>query len=305
MNALLFIASVLIWGTTWLAIAMQTGPVPVVVSVFYRFALAAVVLLVFLLVTRRLRKIAMTDHLFCLLQGACVFCVNFLCFYTASRWISSGLESVLFSMATLFNALNGVLFFGHRITPRLALANTCGLVGMLALFWQDLMSASLSSGVLLGAGLTLVGTYGFSLGNMISARHQRRGLDVLSTNAYAMGYGALLLLVAMTLTGAGLAWDVRPEYGLALAYLAVFGSVIGFATYFLLIGRIGSGSAAYVTVTAPLVAMLLSTWLESYQWSLSAVLGIALILLGNVVMFYKPRPRAASAKTPTELASTV
>lgn len=291
MNALLFVASVFIWGSTWLAIAMQSGPVPVVVSVFYRFALAAALLLMFLLLTRRLRAIAVKDHLFCVLQGACVFGVNFLCFYTASRWISSGLESVLFSMATLFNALNGVVFFGHRITRRLALANVCGLLGMVALFWHDLLSQTLSTGVMLGAGLTLIGTYGFSLGNMISARHQRQGLDVLSTNAYAMSYGALLLLLAMVVTGTGFAWDPRPVYGLALVYLAVFGSILGFATYFLLIGRVGAGSAAYVTVMAPLVAMTLSTLLEGYQWTLSAALGVALILTGNLVMFYKPKPK--------------
>ena len=43
-NLLLFSSTVLIWGTTWIAIALQIGPVPVLVSVFYRFALAALVL---------------------------------------------------------------------------------------------------------------------------------------------------------------------------------------------------------------------------------------------------------------------
>ncbi|MGO7565446.1 EamA family transporter, partial [Rhizobium johnstonii] len=35
-NATIFIETVLIWGTNWIAIAMQVGPVPVLVSVFYR-----------------------------------------------------------------------------------------------------------------------------------------------------------------------------------------------------------------------------------------------------------------------------
>ena len=56
MNALLFVATVLIWGSTWIAIAMQVGPVPVLVSVFYRFAVAALVLLAGLALAGRLRR---------------------------------------------------------------------------------------------------------------------------------------------------------------------------------------------------------------------------------------------------------
>ena len=50
MTAILFVSTVLIWGTTWIAIAIEVGPVPVLVSVFYRFAVAALILLVALIV---------------------------------------------------------------------------------------------------------------------------------------------------------------------------------------------------------------------------------------------------------------
>ena len=86
MNATLYAATVLIWGTTWIAIAMQSGPVPSAVSVFYRFALASVLLLTVLLLSRRLRRIGWRDHLFCLLQGLCVFSFNFYCFYSANTY---------------------------------------------------------------------------------------------------------------------------------------------------------------------------------------------------------------------------
>jgi len=46
MNFMLFTSTVIIWGTTWIAIAWQIGPVDVIVSIFYRFALAGVVFLV-------------------------------------------------------------------------------------------------------------------------------------------------------------------------------------------------------------------------------------------------------------------
>ncbi|SDR78391.1 Threonine/homoserine efflux transporter RhtA [Halopseudomonas sabulinigri] len=289
MNAVLYVTTVLIWGTTWIAISMQSGSVSVLVSVFYRFALAAGLLLVVLMLFGRLRRLSRRDHGFCVLQGMCVFGFNFCCFYAANAYINSGLESVLFSLATVFNALNGVLFFRQRLTRRLLVANLLGFVGILSLFWHDLTGSSMSADVLLGIGLSLLGTYGFSLGNMISVRHQARGLDLLSTNAYAMGYGALVMLTLAWLTGAsfGILWT--PAYIGSLLYLALFGSVIGFAAYFALIGRIGAGPAAYATVMFPLIALGMSTLFEGYQWTGSAVLGLVLILLGNAVMFYRPR----------------
>ncbi|MGB3598418.1 MAG: EamA family transporter [Pseudomonas neustonica] len=77
-----------------------------------------------------------------------------------------------------------------------------------------------------------------------------------------------------------------------MVYLALVGSVIGFATYFALIGRIGAGPAAYATVVFPLIALGMSTLFEGYQWTSTAVLGLVLILVGNGVMFYRPKPRA-------------
>lgn len=96
MNAILYGLVVVIWGTTWIAIFLQQGPVSAPVSIFWRFAVASVTMLAILLATRRLRPLALRDHLFCVLQGCCVFCFNFWCFYTAAAHINTGLESVIF-----------------------------------------------------------------------------------------------------------------------------------------------------------------------------------------------------------------
>ena len=98
MNGLLYCLVVVIWGTTWIAIYLQQGPVAAPVSIFWRFAIASTVMIAILLISGKLRKLSGRDHLFCLLQGGCVFCFNFWCFYTAAAWINTGLESVIFSM---------------------------------------------------------------------------------------------------------------------------------------------------------------------------------------------------------------
>ena len=288
MNALLYISVIIIWGTTWFAIYLQQGDVPVTVSIFYRFLLAAVIMLVALLAARRLRRLALKDHLFCIVQGCCVFCFNFYCFYHAAAYITSGLESVIFSMAVLFNAFNGMVFFRQKLAPAVIPAAVLGLAGIITLFWHDFSAAHIAPELLKGIGLSLLGTYGFSLGNMISARHQRRGLDVLSTNTYAMFYGTAVMGALSVFQGASFAIDLTPQYLGSLVYLSVFGSVLAFGIYFTLVGRIGASQAAYSTLLFPLVALTVSTFYEGYQWHINAVIGLALILLGNLVMFCRP-----------------
>ncbi len=68
MNALLYCLVVVIWGTTWIAIYLQQGPVSAPVSIFWRFAVASSLMIVILLVSGKLRKLSGRDHLFCLLQ---------------------------------------------------------------------------------------------------------------------------------------------------------------------------------------------------------------------------------------------
>ncbi|MER1977602.1 DMT family transporter [Pseudocitrobacter faecalis] len=285
MNALLYILVVGIWGTTWIAIFLQQGPVPATVSIFWRFAIASVTMLTILLLTHRLRRLALRDHLVCVLQGCCVFGFNFWCFYTAASWINTGLESVIFSMAVLFNAINSFLFFRQTPPGRFYLAALLGLVGIITLFWDDLQISGLSSTMLPGILLSALGTYGFSLGNMLSIRHQRRGLETLTTNSWAMLYGTLIIGALALLRGDNFTPQWTISYLGALFYLAIFGSVIAFGAYFTLVGRIGANNAAYSTLLFPLVALTLSTIYEGYQWHANAIIGLVLILVGNLVMF--------------------
>lgn len=293
MNYALYILSVLVWGTTWIAIAIQSHYATPAVAVFWRMSVAFLVLWGALAATGKLKKIDAQDHLFCVLQGATVFSLNFICFYSAVDVVNSGQESVIFSTAIFFNALNAWIFFRQKPAPRFFPAAAFGIIGIVTLFWRDLHSADFDQAHLLGILQCLLGTYLFSLGNMISARHQRKGLDVLGTSCYAMGYGALLTFVIVMLTGEDLFPAMRAGFLAPVLYLAIFGSVIAFTAYFALIGRIGPANAAYATLLFPLVALTLSTFIEGFHWTGNTIAGVICILAGNAVLFTRPgwRPR--------------
>ena len=75
-NALPYVLSSLIWGSTWLAITYQLGEVDPVVSVVYRFALASVLLIAYALIRRLRMRFSMREHGLMALQGLTLFSVN-------------------------------------------------------------------------------------------------------------------------------------------------------------------------------------------------------------------------------------
>ena len=221
-----------------------------------------------------------------IVQALCLFCLNFVGLYTATSLIPSGLVSVIFSLASIFNAINARLFFRERISPRTFLAGGLGVAGLVLLFWHDLALA-LDPATLRGIGWAVLGTAFFSWGNMASRRNTMLGVTPVTANAWGMGIGALCLLALLAATGQPLVVPQGGTYWVALAYLSVIGSVVGFTAYLMLVGRIGSAKAGYATVLFPIVALTASTLFEGYEWTALSILGVVLACLGNVVMFRK------------------
>ena len=289
MNISLYLLTVLIWGTTWIALKLQLGEVAIPVSIVYRFGLAALILFAMLLISGKLQKVNRRGQLICLAQGLCLFCVNFMCFLHASQWIPSGLVAVVFSTSTLWNALNARVFFKQKIARNVLTGGALGLLGLGCLFWPELSGHSASRETLIGLGLALLGTLCFSAGNMLSSLQQKAGLRPLTTNAYGMLYGAAMLSVYCLVSGTPFAFEWNARYIGSLLYLVIPGSVIGFTAYLTLVGRMGPERAAYCTVLFPVVALNVSAYVEGYQWTLPALMGLVLVMVGNVLVFRKPK----------------
>ncbi|KAF1010796.1 MAG: hypothetical protein GAK32_01277 [Pseudomonas fluorescens] len=295
MNLSLYLLTVLIWGTTWIALKWQLGVVAIPVSIVYRFALAALVLFGLLLVSRKLQAMNRRGHLICLVQGLCLFCVNFMCFLHASQWLPSGLVAVVFSTDTLWNALNARVFFTQKIARNVLLGGGFGLLGLGLLFWPEL--AGHTAGPQTWLGLALLGTLCFSAGNMLSSLQQKAGLKPLTTNAWGMAYGSAMLAMYCLVQGIPFEMDWSARYVGALLYLVIPGSVIGFTAYLTLVGRMGPERAAYCTVLFPVVALNVSAFAEGYQWTAPALVGLVLVMIGNVLVFRKPKPLVQAARS--------
>ncbi len=287
-NVALYIATVLIWGSTWLAIKYQLGVVAVEVSISYRFALASVALLVFCIVTRKSLRFDLRTHFWMALLGLCLFCCNYLFMYIATGHITTGLVSVGFCSMVVMNIILSRIFFNTDISLRVIGGATLGMAGIFMVFWPEVQNFSLADKGAYGLALVLIGTLSASFGNMVSSRNQKHGVPVMQANAWGMAYGALFMAIFALLRGQEFNFDPSFDYIWSLAYLALFGSVIAFGCYLTLLGNIGPEKAVYSIVLFPLVALSLSTVFENYHWPMEAILGVPLVLWGNVLVLTKP-----------------
>ena len=284
----LYVATVFLWGVSWIGIRAQLGVVAPEMSVLWRFLLAAVLMWGWVLATGHQVRFALAEHLRFAAVGCCLFSFNFISFYYGGLSVPSGLLSVVFSLASVFNLVLGFIIFRQKVEPRVALGGVIGVAGIGLLFWPEITSAGFNVAALKGLGLFVMGTLFFCSGNMISTVVQRRGVPLLSATAWGMTYGCVVLLALNGLRGNAFIIEPTAKYIGSLLYLSIGASVLAFMAYLTLLRRLGAARAGYSTVLFPIIALAVSTLLEGYQWTLLAGIGVAFALIGNVLVLRRP-----------------
>lgn len=269
------------WSSSWIMLKQQLGIVAPEVSLFWRYLAASILMFGLSVVTGQQLLYAVRDHLRFLALGLCLFSANFLMFYYAGSYGASGLLAVVFSTASLI-----IVFMVALISQRMPkwmhlLAAVIGIFGVLLLYLPELKT---SKTALANLSFCLCGTLFFCIGNLVSAATQRAGLSVMGASTWGMAYGALLLGVFSLANGSPFIIEFTAVYLLSLAWLVIISSVITFACYLTLVGRIGPSRAGYATVMFPVFALLISTAFENYQWTAFAFVGLTLVVTGNIIM---------------------
>ncbi|OED34761.1 hypothetical protein AB833_31910 [Chromatiales bacterium (ex Bugula neritina AB1)] len=286
---LLLAVVVIAWGFSWYAIALQVGDVSPLVSIAWRFGLAGLTLLLWLLIRGRLALPPSCYRVRVALLGACLFCANFICFYHATRFIPSGLVSIVFAMATFFNVFNQWVWLKIKPDLRTVTGAFIGMCGITLVFAPVLLgeSDSAAGSTVKGLALSILGTCFFSAGNLVSASITKH-THLPSVVAIAMLFGAFLCALTAIASGHNLYIPRDIIYLSALVYLAIGASVVAFIAYLTLIENEGAARASYATILFPLIALTVSSFAEGYNWTATAAIGVAIALSGACLVFHRP-----------------
>lgn len=286
-STLLFLIPALIWGSTFFVIKFQLGTVDPTWSVSYRFMLAGVILLVYSKLKKLNLKFTVKQHLHILVQGVLLFGLNYWFVYIAEQELVSAMVAITFSCIIFLNILFGKLFMQKVAEKKVYLGALLGISGTVLLFRQELLGIGLDDLPVFHLVICFSSVVIASLGNIKSAHNQSVGLPVMQTNAFGMLYGGITIGLIALFTGVELSFDLNFSYMSSLLYLALFGSIFAFGGYLTLIGKVGADKAAYVLIVIPVIAVALSSIFEDFQFGWQVIVGMILILGGNIVVLKK------------------
>jgi drug/metabolite transporter (DMT)-like permease len=279
-NLILFTATLFCWSPTWYLIKFQLGYVDPLVSVFYRFIIASLIIFLFLMIKKKNLIFSVNMHLWFLFFGTCLYSINYLFFYKSNTYLVSAFPAVVFSTVVIMNIMGEWFYFKKKPSSKTLVGAIIGMIGIIIIFYDEIFYFSLSEGTHIGLLLALFGTFCASSGNMVHQRNINNKFPLIETIAFAMLYGSLMTLLIIKLSNIELLFEFTFSYVASLAYLSIFGSIFAFIFYLKLLEKIGPGRAGYIGVVMPVIALIISTIFESLDWQLDLIIGLPILLIG-------------------------
>jgi len=280
--ALAYLGVVLIWSTTPLAIAWSGEAAGFVFGVSSRMVLGLLFIFVFLALLRRKIVWHKKARLAYIYGGLGIY-ASMLAVYWAAQKIPSGWVSVLFGLTPIFTALMASLWLKNEHLTRHRMGGVLlGLAGLIVVFASSL---DLSDTAILGV-----------MGVVVSGLiHSTSTVWVKRVNAdisgVSMTAGSLLVATPLFV----LTWlCVMPSWGdtlhsltiapnhtlMAIAYLALFGSVFGFSLYFFVLQHVEATRVALIALLTPITSLMLGHYLNGEAITMNIILGAGLIISG-------------------------
>ena len=283
-NFILFGITLFCWSPTWYVIKFQLGYVDPLVSVFYRFFAASIIIFIYLIIKNKNLRFSINFHVWFLFFGTCLYSSNYVFFYLSNTYLISAFPAIVFSTVVIMNILGEAFYFKKKPSLKTLIGATIGMIGIIIIFNDEIFNFNLGNGTHVGLFLALLGTFCASTGNMVHQRNLNNSFPLIETIAYAMLYGSLITLLITQIKGTELLFEYSFSYIASLTYLSIVGSIFAFIFYLKLLENVGAGRAGYVGVVMPVLALLISTIFEDLEWQADLIIGLLILIIGAVLV---------------------
>ncbi|MCD8523099.1 MAG: DMT family transporter [Saccharospirillaceae bacterium] len=271
-----YLLVVFIWSTTPIAIQFSQDGLDFFTALTLRMWLSALLSLPILLLLReplRLNRTALMSYL----AGSLGVYGAMMSVYWGSLYIPSGLISVLYGLSPMLSGALAWFWLGEReLTPVRVLALLLALFGLAFVVAGRL---SLDDGAWRGILGTLVSVFCFAA-SAVWVKQVNAGLHPMVQTSGTLWLSSFAYVLTLPLLG----WHLPEEWPLVsqlgLGYLVLFGSLLGFMLYYLVLQHLPTSRVTLITLIAPVLAVFWGFWLKDERLALSSVLGAVLLLAG-------------------------
>lgn len=290
-----------VWGSTYLGIAIAIETIPPFLMLAVRFAVAGGVLVAWEIARagrgfrfpsgREIRDSAIVGVLLLGIGNGFVG--------LAEQTVPSGIAAILIALIPLWFAVLGRLYFGDPVPRLVVVGIAIGLAGVALLVWPFGDGANAID--LFGAAVLVIAPIGWAHGSLYSARKAKLPARPLMASGLQMLLGSVALAVEAAVTGELGRFDVGAISAASLGglvYLTVIGSLIAFNAYAWLLRNAPLslvGTYAYVN---PVVAVVLGSLVLAEPISLRTLVA-STVIVGAVAMIVTARGRMARRGAPS------
>ena len=278
-----YIGIILIWSTTPLAIQWSGTEVGYLFGITSRMLLGVVVaLLVAIMFSIRLPWHAAARRTYLAAGLGLFFAMTSV--YWSSQFIPSGWMSVLFGLAPIITGVMASLWLTEQtLTTSRIIGMLLGLAGLVIML---LGSQALGPQAAYGIAGMLFSVTAYSASAVAIKRIGAEDVPALATTVGGLIVTVPLLIGVYVVTGEPLPAIVPPRAIMAIIYLGVIGSVLGFALYYYVLKHVDTTRVALITVITPVIALMLGHLLNGEAIQTEALIGTAAILSGLLLFEY-------------------
>ena len=286
-----FMGVVFIWSTTPLAIQASQDSVNFLMALALRVVISAVLAVPVLRIMGLglpLHRAALTSYL----AGAVGVYGAMLCVYWGAAYLPSGLISVLYGLSPMLSGAMAYWWLGEReLTPARILALVIAVTGLGFVVAGRLMLDEMAWRGIVG---TLVSVFLFAVSAVWTKectknneRNQQVPLHPLQQTAGTLWMSSIFFALTLALTGTGLPQYWSQTSLIAIGYLAVAGSLLGFVLYFYVLNHLSAARVTMITLIAPVLAVFWGYWFME-EVLLETTLQGVILLLGGLAMYLWP-----------------
>jgi drug/metabolite transporter (DMT)-like permease len=288
----------IIWGTTYLAIAFAVHTMPPFISGVARFSLAGLLMYAWLR-ARNPHPFAGVNVPMMALTGVLLSGIGNGFVLWAQQGIPSGIAALIVASVPVLVLIFDWAFFSKRAPTRQALFGIAVAIAGVATIVMHTRTLSGNAQPMYVLAM-LVATTGWSIGTLVQKRAATQA-TVLSFTCGQMLFGAAAQLLFSLVTGEWSRFDpaaISWQGAVAIAYLVVFGSIIGLNCYLWLLTRVAAPKVSTYALVNPVVALVLGAAVLGERVTLLAMVAAALVLVGVALIVFQDLPvmRALSAR---------
>lgn len=290
-----YLIVILVWSTTPLGIVWSGATIHPIMAVWSRMAIAALLgwlLLRALHIPLSWRGPQFRAYGYALLGVYGALCLS----YVAAQSVPSGLISVLYGLSPLLSAVLAQRLLKEPPLPLYRwIACAVALAGLATIFLDDV---AIGSEIIPGVLLILVAVVLFSYSAVMVKKTASPAHPLAQTVGTLLLSQPLFAVTWLALDGSVPVIDWSSPSPWAILYLAVFGSLLGFVSYYHVLRHLSASTVALVTLITPVFALYLGQWLNGEVISTALALGSGLILAGLALFFFGHRLFARAARRP-------